>query len=27
VNKNTYHLFGMLNDEHTYRATLLINDR
>ena len=27
VEKNTYHLFGMLNDEHTYRATLLINDR
>ena len=27
VDKNTYHLFGMLNDEHTYRATLLINDR
>ena len=27
VNKYTYHLFGMLNDEHTYRATLLINDR
>ena len=27
VNKNTYHLFSMLNDEHTYRATLLINDR
>lgn len=27
VNKNTYHLFGMLNDEQTYRATLLINDR
>lgn len=27
VNEYTYHLFGMLNDEHTYRATLLINDR
>ena len=27
VTKYTYHLFGMLNDEHTYRATLLINDR
>lgn len=27
VEKNSYHLFGMLNDEHTYRATLLINDK
>jgi len=27
VEKNTYHLFGLLNDEHTYRATLLMNER
>lgn len=27
VIKNTYQLFGMLDDDHTYRATLLINDK
>lgn len=26
VEHNNYHLFGVLNDEHTYRATLLINE-
>ncbi len=26
VEKNDYHLFGLLNDDHTYRATKLMNE-
>ena len=27
IEDNNYHLFGLLNDDHTYRATLLINEK